>query len=638
MDIYEEKQIQELPLGIPLFKKKVEDFLRANGLRLEKVDLYMAIQDADEHILAGGGIARDTIKCIAVSEEARSEGLAVPLISRLIAVGAERGYTNIKVFTKPENRAVFESLGFRTLAQAPKAIFMENGSGLRDYLRCLDFARHGSNCHFDRSGEISSGVALMNANPFTIGHKYLIEKALEQVERLFVIVVKEDVSRFPYAERLATVKAACSGLDRVTVCEGSDYQISAATFPTYFLKELSDASETQMRLDLDLFCRHIAPALGATVRFVGTEPTDALTARYNALMKEVLPSLGIQVVEIPRHARPSFVCHARPDRASDPVTATAVRVALDAGRFALAASMVPSATIPALLADRAEWALRQELSLPGKPGLVGPDGPGAHKDMDYNTMLKGIAALRPYFYQLGCLGFARHDNGCFARHDSNCHFDSTDVCHFDRSGEISSIGKAAEQAMLAATGGINTHQGAIFSIGLMIASVEISPLASLGRNDKNTSVLPDLIGHLASLMPDTPRTKEWAAMGVKGPLALAREGYKDLFSDWLPYYRFVKGQPDGMHKTLLRIMSSLDDTCIIRRAGLERAREVKREAGEILRLATLAQNDNRTLAQNDVFKERLRALNAEFCREGISPGGAADMLALTIFADSIELK
>ena len=287
MDIYEEKQIQELPLSVPLFRKKVEDFLKANGLRLEKVDVYMAIQDADEQILAGGGISEDTIKCIAVSEKARSEGLAAPLVSRLIAIGAERGYTNIKVFTKPENIAIFGSLGFRTLASAPKAVLMENGSGLKDYLDSM-------------TPRSDSGIIIMNANPFTIGHEYLIEKALEQVGHLFVIVVREDVSRFPYAERLASVKAACAGLKNVTVCEGSSYQISAATFPTYFLKELTDASETQMRLDLDLFCRHIAPALGATVRFVGSEPEDALTARYNELMKELLPSYGVRLVEIPR--------------------------------------------------------------------------------------------------------------------------------------------------------------------------------------------------------------------------------------------------------------------------------------------------------------------------------------------------
>ena len=289
MDIYEEKQIQELPLSVPLFRKKVESFLKTNGLRLEKVNLYMAIQDADENILAGGGLDGDTIKCIAVSEKARSGGLAVPLISRLISVAAQQGHTNVKVFTKPENTAIFESLGFTVLGRAPKAVLMENGRGLAAYLS-----------GFPVKPGMTDGVIIMNANPFTIGHKYLIEKAAGQVDHLFVIVVKEDVSRFPYADRLAMTKAACADFSNVTVCEGSDYQISAATFPTYFLKELSDASETQMRLDLDIFARHIAPALGATVRFVGSEPQDALTARYNAIMKEVLPAAGVQVVELPR--------------------------------------------------------------------------------------------------------------------------------------------------------------------------------------------------------------------------------------------------------------------------------------------------------------------------------------------------
>lgn len=559
MDIYEEKQIQELPLSVPLFRKKVEDFLKANGLRLEKVDVYMAIQNADEQILAGGGIAEDTIKCIAVSEKARSEGLAAPLVSRLIAIGAERGYTNIKVFTKPENIAIFGSLGFRTLASAPKAVLMENGSGLKDYLDSM-------------TPRSDSGIIIMNANPFTIGHEYLIEKALEQVGHLFVIVVREDVSRFPYAERLASVKAACAGLKKVTVCEGSSYQISAATFPTYFLKELTDASETQMRLDLDLFCRHIAPALGATVRFVGSEPSDALTARYNALMKEILPSNGIRVVEIPRYKN---------------VSASAVREALDAGHFAFAASLVPATTVPSLLADRAAWALRQELSLTGKPGLVGPDSPGAHSDMNYDLMNRGISAIRPYFYRLGTI---------------------------TTSSEIIPTGLEAERAMLEATGGVNTHQGAIFSIGLMIFAV---------NPDFNWSLVPERISLLAMKVPYTSRSHEWAVMGVKGPLALAIEGYKELFGDWLPYYRSVKDKQNGMHKTLLHIMATLDDTCIIRRAGLERARKVKDEAHTLL---------------NNYSDAGMKAMNEEFCREGISSGGAADMLALTLFADSIEVK
>ena len=561
MDTYEEKQIQELPLGVPLFRKKVEDFLKANGLGLEKVDSYIAIQDADGQILAGGGISGDVIKCIAVCEKARSEGLAAPLVSRLIAIGAENGYTNIKVFTKPGNRAIFQSLGFKVLAEAPKAILMENGHGLARY------------CDYLRS--FRPAVIIMNANPFHLGHRSLVERAAALGKPVVVIVVREDLSRFSYEERLAMVRAGLPssiGGVPVTVCEGSDYQISAATFPTYFLKELTDASETQMRLDLDLFCRHIAPALNAGVRVVGSEPSDALTARYNALMAEILPSHGIAVQEFPR----------------TPVCGTNIRALLDSeDGFRQAMEMVPETSRPYLLADRAIWALKKELSLPCKPGLVGPDGSGAHEDMDYALMLRGIGALRPWFVKLGCLGFARHDK--------------------ERAGEISTIGKEAEKAMLEATGGVNTHQGAIFSLGLMLAA----------------SADASKVSDIAETLPDTPRTREWAAIGVKGPLALAREGYKDLFRDWLLYYRSVKGEEYAAQKTLLRIMSSLDDTCVIHRAGYERAQEVKKEASALL---------------ENFSREGLERLCSRYAAERISPGGAADMLALTLFIDSIDVN
>ena len=304
--VFEKIDIQELPLSVPMIRRKVEDFLGSNGLRLGEVDLYLAVLSDDGAILAGGGLQRDILKCLAVSAEARSLGLSVPLISRLISVASERGCTNLKVFTKPENRALFESLGFKLLAEAPKAILLENGRGLADY--CAYLRAHPA-----------SGVIVMNANPFTLGHRYLVEQSVlalgpstssgtepvsagEPVEppKLTIIPVKEEASRFPYRERLAMLRAGCDGL--ADVVEGSDYQISAATFPTYFLKDLSDAAETQMRLDIDLFGRHIAPALGATVRFVGSEPVDPLTARYNALMKELLPKYGVQLVEIKRLA------------------------------------------------------------------------------------------------------------------------------------------------------------------------------------------------------------------------------------------------------------------------------------------------------------------------------------------------
>lgn len=102
----------------------------------------------------------------------------------------------------------------------------------------------------------------MNANPFTKGHRYLVETASKMVDNLYIIVVKEDKSLFSYQERKSMIEQGTKDIENVVVCKGSDYAISAATFPTYFLKELTDATDTHITLDLDLFSTYIAPALG----------------------------------------------------------------------------------------------------------------------------------------------------------------------------------------------------------------------------------------------------------------------------------------------------------------------------------------------------------------------------------------
>lgn len=543
-----------------MVRRQVEDFLGSNGLRLGEVDLYLAVLSADGTILAGGGLQRDILKCLAVSAEARSLGLSVPLISRLLSVASERGYTNVKVFTKPENLSVFESLGFKLLASAPKAILLENGRGLADY--CAYLRAHPA-----------PGVIIMNANPFTLGHRYLVEQASlsfrapEGRRNLTIIPVNEDASRFPYTERIAMLRAGAG--DLADVVEGSDYQISAATFPTYFLKDLSDAAETQMRLDIDLFGRHIAPAFGARVRFVGTEPADPLTARYNALLKELLPNYGVQLVEIPRLT------------IEQPVTATEVRALLDEGRFKEASALTPVSTWPYLLAELAERALRMELDTPMKPGLVGPDSVGAHKDMDYDVMRKGIAAIRPFFPQMALAGTPE---------------------------ELRQLGIDAEAAMLAATGGVNTHRGAIFALGL-----------ALYRHP---------IGETAAQL-DNGSSKRRGA-GVRGAMQMAKDGYKELFEDWLPYYAGVKADAYGLQKTLLRIMATLDDTCVIHRAGYARAQEIKAEASALAE--HFAEEGGPSTGSGTAS---LKAMCERYAAEGISPGGAADMLALTILIDSI---
>ena len=428
--MYADYEIREVPIGYGPARRKVEEFLGKRTLRLDKVDYYEAIYPCGgDEMLAVGGLLGDAIRCIAVKEGMEDEHLANRLVSHLMVIVQRRGYPTVKVFTKPSNKAVFESLAFETVAETDSVVFMENGQmPLRDYLLSLErLARPGK-----------TGVIVMNCNPFTRGHRYLIEEASKQVDNLYVIPLKENNRNFNYEERREMIRLGTADLANVTVCEGSAYAISQATFPTYFLKQLDKASENQIELDLQIFARYLAPALGATVRFVGTEPFDPLTRRYNEMMTELLPKSGIEVVQIERK-----------ELEEKPISASRTRAFIENNKLHAAMQLVPPTTQPYIMAKFAVDALQQELDTTPKPGLVDKDNSGAHTDMDYILMERSIKSLRPYFVRLAQLGL------------------SADKL---TTADVQRIGIEAEAAMLRTTHGVNTHRGALFALGITVAA------------------------------------------------------------------------------------------------------------------------------------------------------------------------
>ena len=657
-------EIQTLNPTIPRQRQRIEAFLKRNGLRFDDMHYYAAITDDDGEMIAGGGLKGNVIKCVAVDDAHKGEAIANTLISHLIAHANEEGHSNVMLFTKPKNRQLFESLSFRLLAEAPEAVLMETGIGginnmveqlkkikeesekYKEYNKeckedskeckenseeCKEEEKTNLNPSTPQHLNISTpqhlnittpqhlnpstpqplttttplrGVVVMNCNPFTLGHRYLIEQAAKQVERLFVMVVREDCSLFSYAERKAMVEQGVAHLKNVTVIDGSEYAISQATFPTYFLKRLDDAADTQMLLDLDLFRRHIAPALGATVRFVGTEPTDRLTRRYNQLMHEVLADVR-EIVRL--------------EKDGNAVSASRVRKAMEQGDMSTIRQLVPPTTLPYIIAHLATQALQAELDTTPKPGLVDKDNNGAHRDMDYALMQRSIDTLHPYFVKLALLGCA----DALPTHTS-----------------IRDIGIEAEKAMLSATNGVNTHKGALFSMGLAVvaAAHEERKIAAneeqiLKERNGGEDVLVSLqttIKALAASFPDTNGTHGSKAKllskgttAIKGALDNAREGYEMLFAEWLPFYIERRKEHDAytLHKTLLRIMCDLDDTNVIYRTDLATAEEVKQEARALL---------------DSFSKAALKDMDRHYTTRNISPGGAADMLSLTIFIGSIQ--
>lgn len=608
-------EIQTLNPTTPRQRQRIEAFLKRNGLRFDDMHYYAAITDDDGEMIAGGGLKGNVIKCVAVDDAHKGEAIANTLISHLIAHANEEGHSNVMLFTKPKNRQLFESLSFRLLAEAPEAVLMETGiGGINNMVEQLKKIKeegevckeNNQECKKEEKTNLNittpqhlnpstpqplttttplRGVVVMNCNPFTLGHRYLIEQAAKQVEQLFVMVVREDCSLFAYAERKAMVEQGVAHLKNVTVIDGSEYAISQATFPTYFLKRLNDAADTQMLLDLDLFRRHIAPALGTTVRFVGTEPTDRLTRRYNQLMHEVLADVRET---------------ARLEKKGNAVSASRVRKAMEQGDMSTIRQLVPPTTLPYIIARLATQALQAELDTTPKPGLVDKDNNGAHRDMDYALMQRSIDTLHPYFVKLALLGCA----DALPTHTS-----------------IRDIGIEAEKAMLSATNGVNTHKGALFSMGLAVVAA---------AHEENTDSLQATIKALAASFPDTNGTHGSKAKllskgttTIKGALDNAREGYEMLFAEWLPFYIERRKEHDAytLHKTLLRIMCDLDDTNVIYRTDLATAEEVKQEARALL---------------DNFSKAALKDMDRHYTTRNISPGGAADMLSLTIFIGSIQ--
>lgn len=642
-------EIQTLNPTTPRQRQRIEAFLKRNGLRFDDMHYYAAITDDDGEMIAGGGLKGNVIKCVAVDDAHKGEAIANTLISHLIAHANEEGHSNAMLFTKPKNRQLFESLSFRLLAEAPEAVLMETGIGgiCNTVEQLKKIKKEGEVCkennqeckkeektnlnittpqHLNPSTPQPlttttplRGVVVMNCNPFTLGHRYLIEQAAKQVERLFVMVVREDCSLFAYAERKAMVEQGVAHLKNVTVIDGSEYAISQATFPTYFLKRLDDAADTQMLLDLDLFRRHIAPALGATVRFVGTEPTDQLTRRYNQLMHEVLADVRET---------------ARLEKKGNAVSASRVRKAMEQGDMSTIRQLVPPTTLPYIIARLATQALQAELDTTPKPGLVDKENNGAHRDMDYVLMQRSINTLHPYFVKLALLGCA----DALPTHTS-----------------IRDIGIEAEKAMLSATNGMNTHKGALFSMGLAVVAAAHEERKTAANEEQilkerngGEDVLVSLqttIKALAASFPDTNGTHGSKAKllskgttAIKGALDNAREGYEMLFAEWLPFYIERRKEHDShtLHKTLLRIMCDLDDTNVIYRTDLATAEEVKQEARALLdsfsKAHTAEDKEKRIAAELLALKD----MDKRYTARNISPGGAADMLSLTIFIGSIQ--
>ena len=302
------------------------DLLQREGIRSEaNLDAVYGIYSDDGTLIATGARYRNILKCIAVDRAHQGGSLFNELMSGLMADVFTRGYGACYVYTKADACAAFRHLGFRDIAHVDDTLyFLENAvRGLPHYLQAL-------RAHYVAGSRIAAIV--MNANPFTNGHRYLVEKAARDNDVVHLFVLSEDLSQFPGAVRLALVQAGTADLANVHVHPTGDYIISAATFPAYFLREDANITEIQARLDARIFKEHIAPALGITRRYVGSEPLSPATAIYNAALQREFAG------------DPELVIIARREADGGVISASRVRRLLAAGNLEAIRPLVPPTT------------------------------------------------------------------------------------------------------------------------------------------------------------------------------------------------------------------------------------------------------------------------------------------------------
>ncbi len=182
--------------------------------------------------------------------------------------------------------------------------------------------------------ETDNGAIVMNCNPFTFGHRFLIEYAAKRVDWLYIFVVEENKSFFEFEDRMTMVKNGTADIDNVIVVPSGRFMISSYTFPEYFMKDYVKTKDFDVSNDVNIFCKEIAPKLSIKKRFVGEEPFDPVTANYNETMKKAFPSYGIELVEIPRKRMED----------STIINATAVRMLIETGDIEKISDYVPITT------------------------------------------------------------------------------------------------------------------------------------------------------------------------------------------------------------------------------------------------------------------------------------------------------
>jgi triphosphoribosyl-dephospho-CoA synthase len=269
-------------------------------------------------------------------------------------------------------------------------------------------------------------------------------------------------------------------------------------------------------------------------------------------------------------------------------------------------------TRPDLLAGLAVRALLEEAELTPKPALVDRRGGGAHNDMDLGMLRRSAHALRPTFGALATRARGRAPDQRLRE-------------------ELAAIGRRGEETMFAVTHGVNTHRGAIWTLGLLTAAAAMAP------PDTGPVRIAAIAGQVAAF-PDRHAPSEMShgslvaqRYGVPGARGEARSGFPHVVGVALPALRAARaaGHPEQLARldALVDLIAHVDDTCLLYRGGRAALREAQARARAVLAGGGSA---------NVAGLRSLQLLEASLLRQRASPGGSADLLAAALFLDNLD--
>ncbi len=337
--------IEVMDLDLPQDCQLISEFTKQYGLIYDKrlVDYTIGLFNEQGQLVGTGSYSSRILKYLLVDIKYRESNAFATIASHLIDKVLEE-HRHIFVYTLPRHIPLFEGLGFKLVAQAkPLFCMLEFGTAsIKDYTKYLESVR---------SDVPAKNVAsiVMNCNPFTKGHQYLIEKAASENDILYLIVVEEDLSVFPFEVRWELIKKGIAHLTNVVMVKGSHYVVSGATFPSYFLKDNKESEiiDKQAELDINIFRKYIINTLGITRRYVGSERKCMTTAAYNRAMHRILPNHGVEVKEIDRLQMPV-------ENGQRSISASFVRDAMKKGEVEVLKESLPLSTYEFLMSEAAQ--------------------------------------------------------------------------------------------------------------------------------------------------------------------------------------------------------------------------------------------------------------------------------------------